>query len=553
MGCKSEVREEMVEKPSNLAATLLSTAVRDHERIALVDFGGAVSYGELLITASGLANCLSRSGISPSTHVGIALEGIDFVEAYLGVLASGAVAVPLNPRSPAFELGSVLDATGTRVLLSGRRLGPQKGLDSATAKEAVLKDVEWIDYGSLREDALSFGHDANGKTGFSTADDYAALIDGFHKPAPDDPAALIMTGGTSGDPLAAVLTHRSMTANLRQLDSHPGTRAVPGDVALGVLPLFHIFGLNVVVGFSLYSGCTVAFPSRRDLSSQGHDAVVGAPGETPDRNRAQGPEMWAAAIEEFGVTVVSGSPNLYRAMLEAGLPSDTFSSVRVCTSGAAALSPELFDAFNSRFGQPLWEGYGMTEASPVITSSRLMPEPLKGCVGMALPGIELEVRDQYGNPVEDDDHGEIHIRGENVFAGYYGAPEQTSAALREGWLATGDVGVLDEEGRLYLVDRLKDVVIVGGFNVYPAEIEGLLDAHEWVAESAVTGEMRDGEERLVAFVVLSGSGPSAAEAESTLKNYLSSKLSRYKVPSEIRIVPAVPKTAMNKIRRRALG
>jgi long-chain acyl-CoA synthetase len=535
----------MSQRGSNLAAALLSAAATRPQAIAVKDFSEQLSFGELLLVTSALVSELRAAGIDRSTHVGIALEGIDFVEAYLAVLALGAVAVPLNPRSPAFELGKNLSETKTAVLFGGPRLGPHGVLDVKTAKETALPEVEYFEYGAVRARALETA-DRWATDGEPISEARAReMLEGFYEPYESDPATLIMTGGTSGTPKAAMLTHRCMLANLRQLDSHTGTKAQDGDVALGVLPLFHIFGLNVVLGFSLYSGCVVAFPHEGRLR-------VGAMQE--DRRPVGDPEVQAAAIRELGVTVVSGSPNLYRAMLESDIPRDTFSSVRVCTSGAAALSGELFDAFAAEFGRQLWEGYGMTEASPVISSSRLMDEPLKGCVGLPLPGIELEIRDPSGEPIEEDDHGEIFVKGENVFAGYFEDPEETSQAISDGWLKTGDIGVVDEVGRLYLVDRSKDVVIVGGFNVYPAEIETLLMSCELVAEAAVTGEKRADDERLVAFVVPSKAASSEpGSLEKTLGEYLSSKLSRYKVPRDIRIVEDIPKTALNKVSRRRLG
>ncbi len=526
-----------------LAGTLLRTALTEPGKVALVDFSSRVTYGELLARAAGVAAALGEIGVSPGSHVGIVLEGPQFVEAYLAVLAAGGVAVPLNPRSPAFELGNNLRQTRTSLVLCGTHLGPHGVLEASTARETALKDVELVDYSEFRAEAIERGS-GEGRRARGVESDPGSLLAGFCEPRPDDPAVLIMTGGTSGSSRPAVLTHRSMVANLRQLDSHPGTRAVDGDIALGVLPLFHVFGLNVIVGFSLYSGCTVAFPSEAAPSARGANGTSAS---------SEGAQRWAEGIRELGVTVVVGSPNMYRAFLEEGVPPETFRGVRVCTSGAAPLSRTLFEEFAAEYDQPLWEGYGMTEASPVITSSRLLDSPIPGSVGLPLCGIELELRDPEGNPLEEDDPGEIFVRGENVFAGYFGDEEATRQALVGGWLRTGDIGVLDEQGRLYLVDRCKDIVIVGGFNVYPAEIESLLVEHEAVAEAAVVGERGRDDERLIAYVVPSGSkDPEAADLPEALKEYLSRRVARYKVPREIRVVAELPRTALNKVSRRAL-
>ncbi|MER3395908.1 MAG: hypothetical protein C4318_00355 [Acidimicrobiia bacterium] len=530
-------------KYSNLAAALLATAVYEPDRPALLDFSQKLTFGDLLTIVSRVSRSLERAGLQPSDHVGIALDGIDFVEAYLAVLCLGAVAVPLNLRSPAFEVAKILRETQTHVLVCGSKLGPHGALDSSTIRETALGEVEWLYYDELRGDVCrastkDFSTDAD-----APATEAEQTLSFFYEPKSEDPAVLIMTGGTSGEPRAAILTHRSMLANLYQLDSHPGTKALPGDVSFGVLPLYHIFGLNVAVGSALFSGCAVAFPQTREEDWGGSESA-GTQG---------GPELWAEAIRELGVTVVAGSPNMWRAIVEANTPPQVFSSVRICTSGAAPLSRELFEEFRSKYGQFLWEGYGMTEASPVITSSRLMDEPIAGCVGLPLPGIRLEIRDEDGHPVEADDHGEVWIAGDNVFSGYWGHPEETAEALVEGWLRTGDVGVVGERGELYLVDRLKDVVIVGGFNVYPFEIESVIKSHPAISDAVVVGEKVHDDERLVAYVVASEpEDTSSANLKEDIRQYLATKVSRYKIPKDIRIVDEIPRTALAKVPRASL-
>jgi long-chain acyl-CoA synthetase len=346
----------------------------------------------------------------------------------------------------------------------------------------------------------------------------------------DDVAVLLFTAGTAGAPKPAMLTHGSLLANIEQMQSHPGLRITAADVALGVLPLFHVYGLNVVLGLGLHVGAGVS------LVDHFH------PVETLDR------------VRRDGVTVIAGVPSIFSAWLaldEQTAPRDAFEQVRLCVSGATALPSEVVDGMRSRFGVVVHDGYGLTEASPVVTTTAIVDDPRRGSIGPPLPGVEVRLLDRDGNPVLEGDPGELVVRGPNVFAGYWNDVDATNAVIRDGWLHTGDIAVADADGWLTLVDRAKDVIIVSGFNVYPGEVEDALRSHADVDDVAVIGEPhpRTGES-VVAYVVLHpGSSPDAVE----LLRHAGRRLARYKLPTRVEVVDALPRTLAGKVVRRELG
>jgi long-chain acyl-CoA synthetase len=305
----------------------------------------------------------------------------------------------------------------------------------------------------------------------------------------------------------------------------------PGDVCLGVLPLFHVFGLNAVLGIGLAAGASTVLLDHFDAAAAVRD------------------------VREHQVSVVAGVPAMYHAFLElddAAAPAQAFESVRLAVSGAAPLDGELLDGMRKRFGVVVHEGYGLTEAAPIVTTSVIgRREPAAGSIGPPLPGVDVRLVDADGGDVLPGDPGEIWVRGPNVFPGYWHDPDATTRALTgDGWLRTGDVAVSDDEGELSLVDRAKDLVIVSGFNVYPAEVEEALLEHPDVAEAAVVGEPdpRTGE-AIVAFVVPE---PGARPDPAALLAHCARSLARYKCPTRVEIVDALPRSFAGKVLRREL-
>jgi long-chain acyl-CoA synthetase len=373
--------------------------------------------------------------------------------------------------------------------------------------------------------------DANvaGSEGGASADSIAAVTAVAAVDA-NDPAVLLFTSGTAGAPKPAVLTHGSLAANLDQVQRHPGLALHRDDVGLGLLPFFHIFGLNVALGLPLAAGAAVALVERFD------------------------PAGSLARVTHAGVTVIAAVPAVFSAWLdlpEERAPRGSFARVRLAVSGAAALSVETAAAMHERFGVDVREGYGLTEASPIVATAALGPTARPGSIGPPLPGVEVALRDVDGTDVLVGDPGEIWVRGPNVFAGYWRDPEATARVIdTDGWLHTGDLAIADDDGWLCLVDRAKDLIIVSGFNVYPAEVEDALVEHPDVAEAAVVGvsDAKSGE-AVVAFVVpCDGATPTWTELIAHLRH----RLARYKLPSRIELVEQLPHNFAGKVPRRAL-
>lgn len=482
----------------NLVEALLGAG--DDAAAALVGARGTTAYAELRSLSARMAALLVGAGVRAGDRVGVAAPNDEgFVVAYLGALAAGATVVPLNPSAPPAELERELASVEPRVVLAGP--------PATAACQAAGATVTAIDL-----DALPASE--------------APTVDR----ADDDVAVLLFTSGTAGAPKAAMLTHGNLVANIRQVLDHPGLRLSAADVSLGALPFFHVFGLNVVLGVSLAAGATVVLVDHFDAAQAGR------------------------LVREHGVTIVAGVPTMYSAWLalpDGELDAGSFSGVRLAVSGAAALSEEVADAFAERFGIVVHQGYGLTEASPIVTSTAVgggTPRP--GSIGPPLPGVEVRLVDPDGADALLGDPGELLVRGPNVFPGYWHDDEATARALDDGWLHTGDVAVVEENGDLHLVDRAKDLVIVSGFNVYPVEVEDVLREHPSVADAAVVGEPnpRTGE-AVVAYVV-----PAAGLEidERSLAEHAARALARYKCPSRYEVVAQLPRTDVGKVLRREL-
>ena len=341
----------------------------------------------------------------------------------------------------------------------------------------------------------------------------------------DHPAVYMFTSGTAGSPKAAVLTHGNLLSNISQTNS--AERLGPGDVVFGVLPVHHIFGLNVVVGLTLAVGASVVLVQRFD------------------------PVSAMETIAERAVTVIPGAPSMWIALAQLDHPSrETFASVRLALSGASKLPEHTAQSLDARFGLKVREGYGLTEASPVVTSS-VGTDWFPGSVGVPVPGCEVRVVDEDAEDVLVGDTGEIWVRGPNVFAGYLDDAEATARVLTpDGWLRTGDIGVIDDDGRLFIVDRAKDLIIVSGFNVFPAEVEAAINLHPDVVESTVIGTAHPHTgEAVRAYVVLR---PGVHLDEDALIDHCRGRLARYKCPSKVLYVDSLPRNLVGKVQRYAL-
>jgi len=483
------------------------------DAVALISRNRETTYGSLRDQIDALRGGLSSLGVRPGDRVALLCSNSrHFVITYFATVGLGAVAVPLNPLSPAFELQSEIAAVSAKVVVI-EKLGAVTWSNVDRSLVPSVETVVTTEQGSDIDDMQS--------------------IDDLIKAAPVpivevDPtadAALIFTSGTAGLPRAARLTHGNVFANVEQ--SRLTGVLVADDLIYGVLPLFHIFGLNIVMTTGLAIGATVMLVQRFD------------------------PHTAAESIASRQVTVVPGAPGMWSAFTHFDeLSADTFASVRVALSGASKLPVSVFTSMRDRFGIEIAEGYGLTETSATVTTS--LGAPIRpGSVGRAFEGIEIRLVNEDGRDVIVGDIGEIWVRGPNVFPGYDNDEAATALVLTaDGWLKTGDMAVVDDDGFLFLVDRAKDLVIVSGFNVYPAEVEDVLAMHPDVSEAGVVGVPHPHTgEAVKAFVVLE---PGADVDEDTLIEFALDHVARYKCPSKVMFVDRLPRSTTGKLARRRL-
>lgn len=493
----------------------LASLIEQHppDRTALISRGKHTTYGQLREQVSHVRGGLSGLGIEPGDRVAIvANNNWYFVVAYLSVLGVGAVAVPLNPQSPPSELANQLSNVGSVAAF----IGPSAKVQLAHLDHDDLPGLRHrIGAGFAPADGTSIDE--------LMGSDPAPLVDR----SDDDLAVLAFTSGTAGAPRAAMLSHGNLVVNLRQVAAASDDGPGPDDVSFGLLPMFHIFGLNVVLGVTLATGSSIVLIERFD------------------------PLAALEAIEKHGITTVSGPPNMWATFAGlTGVSPSMMSTVRLATSGAAKLAPEVAVAMEERFGVKVNEGYGLTEASPVVTSSLGIDAPL-GSVGVPVPGVQVRLVDLQGDDVLVGDVGEMLVRGPNVFKGYWADPESTSRVIdAEGWLHTGDLAVVDDDGYLYMVDRIKDLIIVSGFNVFPAEVEEVLLDHPAIEAAAVVGVPHPHTGEAVRAYVVARDGLSIEEDD--VIDFVAGRLARYKCPNKVTFVDDLPTGLTGKVVRRKL-
>jgi long-chain acyl-CoA synthetase len=524
---------------AHLAALLSRAAAEAPQQVALVDArsGRRMTWAEVDAEAGRVARGLAALGMVAGYRVAVALpNSIELVTAYLGALRAGLVVVPVNPRAATGELVRMLVDCGARLVLADvttlttvrqavaglqdALVGAEEELRSTTVVPRVM---------ALRAPALP---------GESTYDDLLAAGDeeaaAGTDAAPRLPedgerlAVLLYTSGTSGRPRAAMLTHRALLANIEQAAAVLPPMLTGDDVVLGVLPMFHVYGLNAVLG-------QVLRQRARLVLVDGFD-----------------PEETLTIVEDEAVTVLPVAPPVLVAWRRVADLRQRLSGVRLVLSGSAPLSADVVADLTERAGLVVHQGYGLTEAAPVVTSTLCSRGPLgrapkPGSVGAALPGVELRLLDETGAAGAGDDPGEIWLRGENLFSGYW--PDAADGPDAEGWFATGDVGILDPDGDLFLVDRVRELVVVSGFNVYPTEVEDVVTELESVAEAAVIGtpDERTGE-AVVAYVrPAPGSSYSEDEIGAQVREHCEARLARFKQPREVHVVDRLPHTVIGKV------
>jgi long-chain acyl-CoA synthetase len=488
----------------NLARLGEESVQRWGEYVSLVFEGREWTNVEQQRRAGRVAHALRRLGVAPGDRVVVLLPNCpEVLQAYAGILKAGGVIVPVVFLLGPAEVRHILADADARVVVTAPEF-----LDRIEGWTGVVVLVG-AGGGGLAWDELVAGEPDT----FPTVER-----------ADDDLAVLLYTAGTTGRPKGVALSHANLASNARaaaRLYELDRTRW-----ALMVLPLSHSYGLTVMNAGSILGTRGVLL-------------------------RWFNPEAVLEAIQRYRVESMSGVPTMFVYLLHYP-EADRFdtSSMRLWGSGAAPLPLEIVEPFERKFGGRILEGYGLTEASPVVSAHRLSGVRKLGSVGQPLPGVEVAILDATDRPVPTGELGEVAVRGPNVMLGYYRMPEETARTLRNGWLHTGDMGRLDDDGYLYIVERKKDLIIRGGFNVYPREVEEVLYAHPAVAEAAVVG-MHDalmGEE-VRAFVVLK---PGATADAGALIDFCRERLARYKCPKDVRLVDRLPKSPVGKILKTAL-
>jgi long-chain acyl-CoA synthetase len=527
----------------HLPELLRRAATASPDRVALVETTGRrVTWAELDAEVDRVARGFDALGLVAGYRVLIALGNrVEFVTCYLGALRARLVAVPVNPRSATGELVRMVADAGARVVVGDATTVMTLRQATAGLEDALVGADEELRARTPVPRIIAV--DTPALPGETT---YADLTPGPAGPGdapagdldPESLAVLLYTSGTSGSPRAAMLTHRALAANIEQAGETEPPMMTGDDVVLGVLPLFHVYGLNAVLGQVLRTGARLVLMDGFDVEGS------------------------LQVIEDEAVSVVPVAPPVLAYWQALPDLADRLGGVRMVLSGSAPLSPDLVTSFVARTGVPVHQGYGLTEAAPVVTSTLRSAVAKPGSVGAALPGIDIRLVDDAGQQPAGEDPGEIWIRGANLFSGYW--PDGGDGPDAAGWYATGDVGFLDPDGDLFLVDRLKELVIVSGFNVYPVEVEEVIAEVDGVAEVAVIGtaDERTGE-AVVAYVKPSPtSSLTADELVAAVREHCAVRLARFKQPSHVHVVEELPHTVTGKVakgelravqRRRNLG
>jgi long-chain acyl-CoA synthetase len=463
------------------------------------------TYRQLDEASGRVAAFLSAKGLEAGGRVGIMLPNVpEFAVTYYGVLRAGGVVVPMNPLLKSQEVKYYLSDSGAGRIFAWH----QFAAEAEAGAGATGAEIEVVTPGGFEQSLAAYPPQADVATR-----------------GPSDTAIILYTSGTTGHPKGAELTHANLSRNAG-ITATNLLELAPEDVILGCLPFFHAFGQTCCLNAAITAEATVTLLARFD-AARALDII------TRDQ-----------------VTVFEGVPTMYSALLEQhrqGAGADT-TSLRVCISGGAALPVETLHNFEAAFGCVILEGYGLSETSPVASFNHPHKERKAGSIGTPIEGVEFRLVDDEGSEVAAAEVGEIAIRGHNVMKGYWQKPVETEGAFVDGWFKTGDVGRVDEDGYYFIVDRKKELIIRGGFNVYPREVEEVLYQHPAVLEAAVIGLPHDslGEEIGAAVVLRSGARATPEE----LRDFVKSRLAAYKYPRRVWIVDDLPKGPTGKVLRR---
>jgi long-chain acyl-CoA synthetase len=489
----------------NLASILTESAEKHGDRIAVKLDDVELNYTILNEGAKRVAGLLKAKGLQPGDRVAIMLPNVPFFPAvYYGVLRLGCAVVPMNVLLKAREVQFYLEDSGAKLVFAwhGFAEAAEEGAGEAGA-ECVLVDPEKFPQLVMEQEPVEDLADADA----------------------DDTAVILYTSGTTGQPKGAELTH----ANLKR-NAEVSSKLVDlshEDVALGALPLFHSFGQTCTMNAVVATGAMMTQLPRFD------------------------PAKALEIIQRDKATIFQGVPTMYNAILHSD-KRDEFdtSSLRACMSGGSAMPGELMRNFEDAFDTKILEGYGLSETSPVASFNHLDPDRKPGSIGTPIEGVEMKLVDDDGNDVGEGEVGEIVVRGHNVMKGYWQREDATRAAIKDGWFYTGDMGKIDDDGYFFIVDRKKELIIRGGYNVYPREIEEVLYEHPAVQEAAVVGIANEdmGEEVAAAVVLKKGEHVT----ESDLRAFVKERVASYKYPRKIWFADELPKGPTGKILKREI-
>jgi len=475
----------------NLADLVRQAAATDPAKSALVSGARTLTWAELDEAVDRLAGGLAANGLAAGDRVGLLLpNSIEFAVAYFAVLRAGMVAVPLNTSYTASEVEFQVDDSGAGLVVTDAALAER----APSGRLLVVGSDEW--------ERLAAGpaYDGAGAGG-------------------EDLAVLLYTSGTTGRPKGAMLSHRALLANLDQLSGIDPPVVATEDVVLLVLPLFHVYGLNSGLGMTAAAKATGVLVERFD------------PVET------------LTLVREQRVTNIIGAPPMFVAWSMLPELRDSLGAVRLAVSGAAPLPPDVLTRVVDSTGVQIYEGYGLTETAPVLTTTLCSESPKPGSIGRPIAGIELRLTDDTGDEVDEDDPGEIVVRGDNLFSGYW--PDGSGGPDSNGWFHTGDVAYADADGDLFLVDRIRELILVSGFNVYPREVEDVIATHPDVAETAVIGVPHPYTGETVRALVVPN--PGADLDPDSVIEYAAARLARFKCPTSVEIVTELPHSVTGKV------
>ena len=491
--------------------TILASSARERPGHPLIRLNEqSWSYAEVDRAARGIASSLIERGLGPGDKVALLVPNVpEFTPAYFGILYAGCTVVPLNVLLSAPEVSYHVQDSEAKLLIAH----PFFSEPATKGAEEAGVPLVWA------------GGEVPGAPSLMELTQ-AAPLEAIHPTLPDDTAVILYTSGTTGKPKGAELTHSNLLLNCAVVVP----RLLPiqsDDVALATLPLFHSFGQTCIQNATIAAGAGFTLLPRFT------------------------PEDALTILQRDQVTIFAGVPTMYFALLNhPGADAFDLSSLRICMTGGAAMPVEVMRAFEKKYGVQILEGYGLSETSPVASFNQLDKPRKPGSIGYPVWGVELTILDDKDQPLPEGERGEICIRGHNIMKGYLKRPEATKDTLRGGWFHSGDIGVRDEDGCYWIVDRKKDMIIRGGFNVYPREVEEVLYAHPAIVEAAVLGVPHPSHGEEVKAVVVLAPGQSLSAEELTA--YTKERLAAYKYPRIIEFSDGLPKGPTGKILKREL-